>query len=483
MKKAWFACVCILTLSGIAAASELYVGTGDGLPSLTEAVLAANAGDTIHVSSGVYTDATETYPITIDKPLTIYGEEGAVLEGAPFMTLLKVSAPDVTISGIGLRFLRTGIYCTGDRLTVSSCSFVMYDDAYRVSSCAVWLGGVYGCTMDACEFWGCSVGIGGPPVSATSKGRPVLTGLFEVGEDRAFFTSHRLSGNTVNGKPLYYFANETKVVVPNDAGGVIAAGCDEVTVAGVDVSDGSMGLQLAYCDHVLLDNVTADRCGIFGAYLAYCHGGTLTGVRCTESNHGIDVRACSALCIASCSTVGCEQGVFLSFARNCIVDDCSIIRCGNGVFVAVGQANQFAGNCVRGNENGIYVQNETDMLVCGNAFDGNTVAGVRFLRSTGHVLENAFHENQTGMLAAESEALTVWRNTFASDISVGLYLRDTAAIRVSANLFDERGTLFIEMEGSMPDALIWKNTFRGGRDQVLDGSEEGVVLEHNFWSD
>ncbi len=484
MRNAWFACVCISILSCIAAAAnELHVGTQAGYPTLAEAVLVANAGDTIHISSGVYTEATETYPITIDKPLTLSGEEGAVLEGAPFVTLLEVSAPDVTIRNIGFRLVRTGIYCTGDRLTVSNCSFVMYDESYRVSSCAVWLGGVVDCTIDACAFFGCSICVAGPPVSEASKGLPVLTGLFEVGEDTAFFTSHTISGNTVNGKPLYYFVNEADLAVPNDAGGVIAACCDGVTVTGADVSDNSTGLQLAYCDNVLLDSVTADRCGIFGVYLAYCNNGTLVDVRCNQSNHGIDVRACDSLGMTGCTAVDCEQGIFLSFAKACIVDSCSIIRSGNGVFAAAGQGNQLSDSCVQGNENGIYVQNEAHVLVYGNAFYENTVAGVRFLRSSGHVLGNTFRENQTGMLAAESEALTVWSNTFASDISVGVYLRDISASKVSGNVFEETETLFIEMEGLIADTLIWNNTFQGKRDQVLDASEEGVVLQCNFWGE
>ena len=485
MKKIWFICIClaIACLAGFAAADELFVGVDGGYQSLTDAVLDADDGDVVHIAPGVYTGDKETYPVVIDKSIAVIGDDGVVLEGAPFETLLQISAPDVTLANISFRFLRWGIYNTGDRLNIQNCTFEMYDDTYRVSSCAVWLGGVYGCEVSGCTFSSCGVCIAGPPLSDSSKGLPVLTGLFEVGEDTGYFTSHSFLENTINGKPLYYFVNQTDVLVPADAGGVIAACCDGVQISGADVSDSSMGLEVVYCDNVQLHHVTADRCGIFGVYIAYCTESTLAEVQCTETNHGIDVRACDSIGITGCSTVDCEQGIFLSFTTQCVVDDCSIIGCGNGFFIAAGESNQFSNCIVKENENGIYVQNEADMLVIGNECTGNTAAAVRFLRSDGYVLDNSFMQNRTGILAAECNTLTVWGNSFSGNISAGLYLRDIAAGKVSQNIFAETETVFMQIDGSVLNTLIWNNTFHGTEDKIKDSSENGAVLIQNIWGE
>ena len=476
-------CVVLSMIVLVSAADELYVDSVNGFSSLTEAVEEAKTGDLIFISPGIYTSETETFPIVIDKSITISAQADVFFEGPPFTTLIEVISPDVTIQNINFRFLRWGIYCTGDRLKVENCSFQMYDNTYRVSSCAIWFGGVYNCTVLDCMFEESGICIAGPPLSEKSNGLPVLTGLFEVGEDINYFSSHNLSGNTINSKPLYYFVNQSELIVPDDAGGLIAVCCDDLKISELDVSNNSMGIELAYCNNVTMSNVSANRCGIFGVYLAYCNLGSIKDVRCYESNHGIDVRACKNIGIIGCNTNECEQGVFLSGSTECLVDGCIINSCGNGMFVAAGKSNQFSSNIVHGNQNGIYVQNENDMLVCGNEIYGNTVAGVRFLRSTGYVLANTISSNQTGVLEAESDGFTLWGNTFFGNKSTALYLRDTLSGKISGNIFKMTENIFVEIKGSILNTLIFSNSFEGNMDKVVMETESDVLFSDNQWDD
>ncbi len=185
------------------------------------------------------------------------------------------------------------------------------------------------------------------------------------------FTSHTFESNTVNGKPLYYFVNQPGAVVPADAGQVIAAGCDDMLLEGLNVSDSSMGLALAYCKNAQIKNVTADRCGIFGVYLAYAEGGCLEGVLSSGANHAIDIRSAQSVLITDCVTADCEQGVFLSWAYDCVVDHCVITGCNNGFFTAVGADNQLSRCIVQGNSNGLFLQGEENMLLVDNEVTGN----------------------------------------------------------------------------------------------------------------
>lgn len=466
-----------------ALANELYVGSGDGYPSITAAVEAAAPGDVIRITSGIYNEPTETYPIEIDKPVTLAGEPGVVLKGSPFKALLKIDAPDVKVKGIEFQLLRWGIVDTGDRLALTGCRFILADDAYRVSSCGVWMAGVQDCSITGCDFTGCGVCMAGPPLSERSKELPVLTGLFEVGEDTDFFTSHTLENNRINGKPLYYFINEKNLVVPQDAGGVIAACCENVKVEGIDVSDSSMGLQLIHCSSVQVEQVVADRCGIFGIYLAHDNGGIVKNVTCKESNHGIDLRADKNMIVTGCETFKCEQGIFLSRSNDCIVDDCKIQNCGNGFFIAGGTGNQLSYGFVKGNDNGVYVQGEKNMLVCGNEITGNTAAGVRFLRSGGQVLDNSIYDNQTGVMAAEDDSLTLWRNSFSGNASAGLYLKDIVSGKISLNTFDSTENVFMELDGTIVDTLFFKNTFRGSADKVVNNANSSISIAMNIWDE
>ena len=431
-----------------AMAEELAVGP-EGFATLTEAVAAAQPGDTIRIAAGVYTRETETYPIEIDKPLTLVGEEGTVLESPPFTPLVYVAAPDVTIENIDFHLLRYGIVGLEDWLTVKDCSFLLNDASYRVSSCGIWLAGAKNATLTGNRFTGCGVCLAGPPISESSAGKPVLTGLFEVGEDTAFFTSHTMENNLVNDKPLYYFTGERGLTVPKDAGEIIVACSSGVTVADVDVSDCSMGLIVAYCDDVTVERVTADRCGVFGAYFAYVSGATMTDTSAANTNHALDFRASNDLLLENCRAVDCEQGIFFSFVNDSRIFDCEVTGTGQGYFFAAGNHNTML-NCVAsGCENGANVQKENDMLVVDCTFTDNTVCALRLDVSPSIAVDNAFSGNWVDVMAYGDAGVTLANNAFSGSGSCALYLRDIPYCRILGNRFENSLGASVQCQGDM----------------------------------
>ena len=485
MKQGQVLCLTVLMVlfisSGFAAGKELHVGPTGQYASLSAAVDGAEPGDVIYVAAGCYAEPSENYPIEIGVPITVIGEPGTVLKGALFKPILQVTAADVEIQNIEFQLLRWAVVCTGDRMSLTACRFVLADETQRVSSCGVWLAGVYECAITDSDFFGCGLCLAGPPLSEQSKGLPVLTGLFEVGEDTAYFTSHFLLNNRVNGKPLYFFRNQDNVTVPPDAGGVIAVGCSNVAVEGIDASDSSMGIQLIHCQDVRINNVTVDRCGIFGLYLAYTQRGIITNVSCAESNHGIDLRAVQNLVVSKCVVTDCEQGIFLSFAKDSLIADCQIAGCGNGFFIAAGESNQLANSQVEANGNGVYSQGERDFLITGNSLTENKTAGLRFLRSSGQVIGNEFQTNWVGALAAESSPFTLSHNTFVANACTALYLRDISAGKISFNRFADFGRTSLELDGYVADTLIVSNTFQGERSDLQISLPESVLFLLNEW--
>ena len=69
------------------------------LPSIADAIRAARPGDTIVVAAGTYREPT----ILVDKPLTIIGEPGAVLDGANATHILRIESDNVTVRGLTFR--------------------------------------------------------------------------------------------------------------------------------------------------------------------------------------------------------------------------------------------------------------------------------------------------------------------------------------------------------------------------------------------
>lgn len=446
----------LLLCCAAAQADEITVGP-EGTISLTEAVARAQPGDIVHLMPGVYTQATEAYPIVIDKPLTIIGEEGAALESPPFTPLMHIVAPDVTVENIDFRLLRYGIVGMADWLTVKDCSFFLYDDTYRVSSCGIWLAGAKNAALTGNHFTGCGVCLAGPPISEKSQGKPVLTGLYEVGEDIEFFTSHTMADNLVNEKPLYYVTCADGVMLPADAGEIIVAASSNVTVTDADVSDCSMGLIIAYCSNVTVERVTADRCGVFGTYFAYVDGAKMVDTSATNTNHALDFRASQNLILENCRAIDCDQGIFFSYVDDSSIQNCEATGTGQGFFFAAGNHNTVVQCRADSCENGMNVQKENDMLILNSTFTGNTVCALRLDVSPSIVLDNAFTNNWVDIMAYGDAEVTIANNTLESSGSCGLYLRDIPYCRILANQFQNSLGSSIQCQGDMGGTVLGNN--------------------------
>ena len=87
-----------LALGGLAlpaAAAVVEVPPGDGLQA---AIAAAAPGDTLRLAAGVYRGG-----VRIDRPLTLEGASGTVVDAGGKGQVIRVSAPDVTIRGLTVR--------------------------------------------------------------------------------------------------------------------------------------------------------------------------------------------------------------------------------------------------------------------------------------------------------------------------------------------------------------------------------------------
>ncbi|MEO5568995.1 MAG: NosD domain-containing protein, partial [Gemmatimonadaceae bacterium] len=76
------------------------VGPGE---SIARAIAGAKPGDRVTLSRGVYSEST----IVIDRPLTLTGEPGAVIDGSRATHILRIEADDVTVRGLSFRNVAT----------------------------------------------------------------------------------------------------------------------------------------------------------------------------------------------------------------------------------------------------------------------------------------------------------------------------------------------------------------------------------------
>lgn len=142
------ACAAIAQAAGAQRTIEVRAGRA---PGVADAVRLAHPGDRISIARGVYRDTT----VWVDKPLTIVGEPGAVLDGGAATHILRVEADDVTIRG--LTFQNVTVSHVQDRAAirvgeVRRC--VIEDNRVLNAFFGIYLAGTAGCQVARNEIRG-----------------------------------------------------------------------------------------------------------------------------------------------------------------------------------------------------------------------------------------------------------------------------------------------------------------------------------------
>ncbi len=102
----------LLLFSFSSKASQIEVCKSCKISTIKEAISIAQKGDTIFIKKGLYKEQN----IIIDKPLSLIGEEGAVIDGGEVGVILVFETGNFTISG--LKIINVGISYTKDHAAI-----------------------------------------------------------------------------------------------------------------------------------------------------------------------------------------------------------------------------------------------------------------------------------------------------------------------------------------------------------------------------
>lgn len=423
---------------------------GEGFPSLTAALAAAQDGDEIVLPSGVYDDARETFPILVDKRVTIRGEgESKPVIRVPILkTGLRITAPGVVLDGLDIQFLRYGVWALADEVTIQNCAVTLADEAWRIASCGIWFGGCKRAALLNTTFNGCGIAFAGPEQTAETHGVPVLTALFEVGEDIEFFTTHTIENNTVNGKPLRVVIGLENADFSQEAGQVVAVQCANTIFHDMDLSGTSIGLQMYYCEHVTARKIQVDDSGVFGVYVAKTEGAVVEDCSGNGSSHGFDVRDVKNTLFRNCQANDCGQGIFLSWGHNSLVTDCEMLRCGTGFFSASGSNNHLQSSVISGCELGMYIQHEPVFTVSNTRLTQNSECGTR-VTDTGLIAwDNVYQNNFVGVMGLSGSSVLVKNCGFSGNSNRAVFVKDSGPVALVDNQWDEGDAQLVEFLNS-----------------------------------
>jgi len=306
-------------------------------PSLQSRIDTATPDDTIHVEGGVHTG-----PITIDRPLTLRGENRPHLKGDEQTHVVTIEASDVTLagfritgSGTSLNKDHAGVLVKGDRATIRDNHFsdVLHGIYVKGRDRAIIVENVVGGPPTVTRTLSASEAV---QANCTAKRGPCEVPL-----------SPSRRGNGIH---LWKSVHNTIThnVVHHTRDGVYFSYTDHTYVAHNNIHDVRYGLHFMYSD----DNVF-------------------------EHNRFSDNASGSALMFSFRLTA--RQNVFHSNRS----------QRGYGLLLQTMDESRFVGNRLTENGTGLYLENSTR-----NVFKQNEVTGnYRGLRFTGSSMENQFGDN------------------------------------------------------------------------------------------
>ena len=410
----------------IADGNILYVGgSGEGnYSSITDAVFAAEDGDTIFVYNGTYEES-----VYISKRITIIGEnaENTIIEAGIYGFGINVSCDGVTIKNFGIKnasWDKAGIilYECND-CTIQNCRIYGNDgnaielknaNGNVIKNCKIYenMAGIELRESNQNEILDCEIYKNGVAVEVGAGSKNVLheciisnnswggvaitgamhnkiydcsfdgNGIMISGSTLEDFIQD-ISNNSIDGKPIVYIKNES-FVLNGTYGEIIAVGCNGFNIKNCSIVGRDVAIEIAYCSNGVIKN-----CSIHGYYglLAYnSTGNIIEGNEIVGSNEsGIELRGCNGNVIRKNRITG-VFGNAISLTSSCDNSICKndVSQNGMGILIfSYSCHNNISCNHVYDNQfYGISIQGGSYNTVEGNHIHGNKMwCGIAIVKS------------------------------------------------------------------------------------------------------
>jgi len=203
------------------------------------------------------------------------------------------------------------------------------------------------------------------------------------------------TSNTVNGKPVYLWKNRTEGQIPLDAGQVILANCSNIIIENLNISNVSVGINIAYSNRNFIINNTANSNRRNGIRLAYSSGNTVINNSFISNE---------------------RSGIYLHTPiGNTIKNNIVNSNRGDGIFLYNSHDSTIENNTVNLNGmDGINLKNSERNLILKNICNWNNYAGIS---GGGTITNNTCTSNNE---AGISGGGTITNNTCTSNNGAGI---------------------------------------------------------------
>mgnify|MGYP000220986823 CR=1 FL=1 len=370
--------VCVVFMlcafASVASARTIYVP--DDYAKIQWAVDNASDGDMIIVRDGTY---TENVDVNVDD-LTLKSENGSdstiVQASSPGDFVFEVTADRVNISGFTIKGVgkwevkSIGIYIAADNCSIfnnnvsnNTCGiYLYYSSNNRITENNI-SNSIYGILLYS------------SPKNNLSSNIMENNGIFICGGCVSDFNTHVIENNIINGKPIYYCKNKEGIKIPEDAGEVILANCSRMIVENTDVSNGSVGIELAYTTKSSISNNNVNSNKDCGIILFSSSTNKISGNNVSSNGHGIYLEgSCNDNIIINNNASNNFYSIRLSCSNNNNISSNNVSNNRYGIYLWNSFKNNINNNKVSNNYKGLNLEDSSNNTVSNNDISSNNIS-------------------------------------------------------------------------------------------------------------
>ena len=404
----------LCAFASVASARTIYVP--DDYAKIQWAVDNASDGDMIIVRDGTY---TENVDVNVDN-LTLKSENGSdstiVQASSPGDFVFEVTADRVNISGFTIKGKweekGVGIYIAADNCSIfnnnvsnNTCGiYLYYSSNNRITENNI-SNSIYGILLYS------------SPKNNLSSNIMENNGIFICGGCVSDFNTHVIENNIINGKPIYYCKNKEGIKIPEDAGEVILANCSRMIVENTDVSNGSVGIELAYTTKSSISNNNVNSNKDCGIILFSSSTNKISGNNVSSNGHGIYLEgSCNDNIIINNNASNNFYSIRLSCSNNNNISSNNVSNNRYGIYLWNSFKNNINNNKVSNNYKGLNLEDSSNNTVSNNDISSNNISIYLFNSPNNDIIKNNISNNNFGIyLSLRSSNNTIYLNDFSNN--------------------------------------------------------------------
>jgi parallel beta-helix repeat protein len=296
--------------------------------------------------------------------------------------------------------------------------------------------------------------------------------------------NHVDTSNTLNGKPIYQWINQTDRTIPENATMVILDSCQNITISNLNLTGNDPAVFIANSNNCTINENIINQNNV-GIHIIDSNNTTITFNRLTNNSKAIDAYSSEQTTILNNLIESNGQGIAGNYCSNATIANNQIKQNGGGAISWQSNVN-ITGNFIYANNGSGIELASAPAYITGNNITLNKGIGVFIRGNNGSISNNYIAKNQIGVFGQNVKYYAIISNYFTENLEEAIKFDGTAI----------KGGGTPNFERACTNNSIYYNNFIGNNKNAnqtsIGGIASGIRPDRsliflpglaNFWDD